>query len=60
MAASAAFSSPFKAPLGNDEVSMEINNESSTLTIEVANASRFVVYRRSISKAEDVRYITGI
>lgn len=51
--------SSLKAPLGNNEISIEMDNEICQLTIEVANASRFVVHRRIISKPEEVRYITG-
>ena len=55
----AADSSSFKAPLGTDEISMEIDTRNCQLKIEVANASRFVVHRKSISKPEEVRHITG-
>lgn len=49
----------FKAPLGNDEISIEIDIEKSQLMIEVANLSRFVVHRRNISKPDEVKDITG-
>ena len=66
MAASAANSNVddstfFKASLGNEEISVEIVDlyEKCQLEIEVANASRFVVHRKTISKPEEVKNLTG-
>ena len=64
MAASAdttnvAVSASFKAPLENEEISMEIDAEKCQLTIEIANASRFVVHRKIISKPEEIKDLTG-
>ena len=52
-------SSSFKAYLGNEEISMEIDTEKCQLKIAVANASHFVVHRKTISKSEEVKALTG-
>ena len=56
----AASSSKFTAALGNDELSLELDAEHCRLEIELANASRFVVHKKVISKQEEIREITGI
>lgn len=45
--------------LGNEQLqSLQLDADVTQLTIEVVNASRFVVSRRAISKPEEVRGIT--
>ena len=39
----------FKAALGNEEISLEIDTDKCQLLIEVANASRFVLHRKTIN-----------
>ena len=51
--------SRFTTTLGNEELSLQLDAEGAQLTIELANASRFVVHRRMISKPEEVHKITG-
>lgn len=52
-------SSKFTSSLNNEELYLELDADGAQLTIELANASRFVVHRRMISKPEEVHKITG-
>ena len=49
----------FATALGNEQLNLQLDAEGIQLTIELANASRFVVHRRVISKPEEIREITG-
>lgn len=49
----------FTTSLGNKQLNLQLDADGAQLTIELANASRFVVHRRTISKPEEVREITG-
>ena len=49
----------FKASLGNDELTLRYDSERDRLLIEVASSSKFVIYRKLISKQEEIRQITG-
>ena len=52
--------SRFSAALGNEELSLVVDAEHQQLEIELANASRFVVHKKIISKQEEIREITGL
>ena len=56
--ASTSGSNKFEKSLGNEVLSLEFDVDSSRLSIEVADSSRFVVHRKSITKTEVVQ-ITG-
>ena len=49
----------FTTALGNEELSLDLDAEHCRLEIVLANASRFVVHKKVISKEEEVREITG-
>lgn len=52
-------STMFSAPVGDDELSLDLDRERGQLIIELANASRFVVHRKVIIKQEEIREYTG-
>ena len=53
-------SSKFTSSLNNEELYLELDADGAQLTIELANASRFVVHRQVFNKPEKIRQITGI
>lgn len=52
-------STKFSTCLGNEELTLELD-QTGQFIIELANASRFVVYTKVIIKQDEVREITGI
>lgn len=49
----------FKTALGSEELILELDSERCQLSIELANASRYVVHRKTLEKPEEIRQITG-
>ena len=47
----------FKTALGNEQLTLELDK--GELVIELKNASRFEVYKKVISKVDEIREITG-
>ena len=51
--------SKFSTALGNKELTLELDAEGVQLTIELVDATRFVIYRHVINKPENIRQMTG-
>lgn len=49
----------FSAALGNNELTLELDEQQSQLVIELASASRVVLYKKVVIKPEEIREITG-
>ena len=55
-----ASSNKFEAALDNEhQLTLEFDADTSRLSIELANSSRFVVYYKSFNKVEEIRQTTG-
>ena len=50
----------FKTALGNEDLTLVLDSDKNELVIELANSSRFEVYKKVIGKVSEIREITGI
>ena len=57
---SIASSNKFETSLGSEQqLSLEFDADISRLSIQVSNSSRFIVYRKSFNKSDEILQITG-